>query len=87
VGDGLLFCLNNRRYVNHVGAFVGNGFVLHHLYQRESSVDPLTPVWRNRIVSIVRHPEVTELNRKITPPTNLMDVLPPHLKAKYAAAM
>lgn len=63
IGDGLLFRLNNKRFVNHVGAFVGNGYVLHHLYQRLSSIDALTQVWKNRVVSVVRHPEVVELNK------------------------
>lgn len=86
IGDGVLMCLNNRKFVNHVGAFVGNGYLLHHLYKRLSSVDALTPVWLNRIVSVVRHPEVTEQNVVVQPEINFMDLLPAHLKAKYEPA-
>lgn len=78
IGDGLLFRLNNKRFVNHVGAFVGNGYVLHHLYQRLSSIDALTQVWKNRVVSVVRHPEVTELNRSVNSTFNFHDLLKSH---------
>jgi cell wall-associated NlpC family hydrolase len=75
IGDGLLLTLNNRKYVNHVGVFVGNSYVLHHLYKRSSSIDALTQVWKNRITSVVRHPDVTELNRTIAKPINFLDLI------------
>lgn len=83
-GDGLLFCLNRHKYVNHVGAFVGNGWMLHHLYERTSCTDALTPSWRQRVVSVLRNPEVTERNKLLQSSASLLDLLPPHLKAKYA---
>lgn len=83
LGDGLLFCLNRHKYVNHVGAFVGNGWMMHHLYQRLSAVDALTPSWRQRVLSVVRHPDVTEQNKLLNTQVSLTSLLPPHLKAKY----
>lgn len=85
LGDGLLFCLNRRKYVNHVGAFVGNGYLLHHLYNQPSRADALTTSWRARVLSVVRHPEVTEQNKLEQSQVDFTDFIPPHLRALYAA--
>ena len=84
VGDGLLFCLNRHKYVNHVGAFVGNGWMLHHLYNQPSQKDALTTSWRRRVVSVVRHPDISEQNKLLPTQVNFLDLLPPHVKARYA---
>lgn len=86
LGDGLLFCLNRAKYVNHVAAFVGNGWMLHHLYNKESNKDALTPAWRQRVVSVVRHNDVVDQNKLLHSKVGLMDFLPEHLRARYATS-
>lgn len=83
LGDGLLFGLNRPKYVNHVAAFVGNGWMIHHLYQKPSTKDALTTSWRRRVMSVVRHPDVTEQNKLLVPQVDFMNLLSPRLKAKY----
>lgn len=80
IGDGLLFRIRSE-VVNHIGVYVGNNFFLHHLYKRSSEESALQSMWFRKLVYIVRHPEVTELNRK-TPPVkvNFMDTLPEHVR-------
>jgi cell wall-associated NlpC family hydrolase len=83
LGDVLLFGLNRPKYVNHIGAYVGNGWMIHHLYQRPSSKDALTSSWRQRVVSVVRHPDVADQNKLLTPQINFAELLSPMMKAKY----
>ena len=80
-GDGLLMMLASRQ-VNHVGVYIGEKKFLHHLYQRPSSVETLDPRWQQRLSLIVRHPDVTEQNRRNQPKQVFLDLLPPHLRNK-----
>jgi len=80
-GDGLLMMLASRQ-VNHVGVYIGERKFLHHLYQRPSSAEMLDPRWQQRLSLIVRHPDVTEQNRRNQPKQVFLDLLPPHLRNK-----
>lgn len=80
-GDGLLMMLASRQ-VNHVGVYIGEKKFLHHLYQRPSSVETLDPRWQQRLSLVVRHPDVTEQNRRNQPKQVFLDLLPPHLRNK-----
>jgi len=80
-GDGLLMMLASRQ-VNHVGVYIGEKKFLHHLYRRPSSVETLDPRWQQRLSLIVRHPDVTEQNRRNQPKQVFLDLLPPHLRNK-----
>lgn len=80
-GDGLLMMLASRQ-VNHVGVYIGEKKFLHHLYQRPSSAEMLDPRWQQRLSLIVRHPDVTEQNRRNQPKQVFLDLLPPHLRNK-----
>lgn len=80
-GDGLLMMLASRQ-VNHVGVYIGEKKFLHHLYQRPSSVETLDHRWQQRLSLIVRHPDVTEQNRRNQPKQVFLDLLPPHLRNK-----
>ena len=80
-GDGLLMMLASRQ-VNHVGVYIGERRFLHHLYQRPSSAEMLDPRWQQRLSLIVRHPDVTEQNRRNQPKQVFLDLLPPHLRNK-----
>ena len=84
IGDAMMFCIGRRKYVNHVGCFVGNGWMLHHLFNKSSSTDAMTASWRQRVVSVLRHPEVADQNKLLPTKVDLFQFLPPHLKAKYA---
>ena len=78
-GDGLLFQLASD-LPNHVGIHVDQGRFLHHLYRKSSSQDFLDLRWQRRLVSIVRHPDVTEFNRNNLKPVDALSLLPPHLR-------
>ena len=80
-GDGLLMMLASRQ-VNHVGVYIGERKFLHHLYPRPSSAEMLDPRWQQRLSLIVRHPDVTEQNRRNQPKQVFLDLLPPHLRNK-----
>lgn len=80
-GDGLLFKVASKT-VNHVGVITCGTRFLHHLYQRSSAHDTLDPRWQNRLYAIVRHPDVTELNKQLSEKVDLLSLLPPHLREK-----
>jgi cell wall-associated NlpC family hydrolase len=87
IGDGLIMRLANRSgNPNHVGVYVGNGYMLHHLYNQKSVADPLTTRWTSRVVDIYRHPDVTAKNQELNAKVDILNFLPPHLKAKYERA-
>lgn len=81
VGDGLVFSLISGR-PNHVGVYVGNGMFLHHVYQRYSSEEALLDKWTSRLLMIVRHPQVSKVNFESRPKTDIMDLLPEHVRAR-----
>jgi cell wall-associated NlpC family hydrolase len=84
IGDLLLMRLANRSgYANHIGIYVGNGYLLHHLFAAKSKADPLSKQWTSRIIDVIRHPDVTEKNKELIEKVDLMNFLPPHLKARY----
>lgn len=57
IGDGLFFGVQSA-IPNHLGMYVGNGLMLHHLYGRFSSVENLGPSWTNRLLMIIRHRDI-----------------------------
>lgn len=86
VGDGLLFRLNGSHLINHVGVFAGNNYILHHLYDRKSCEEPISRFWKKKLVSIVRHPAVSEKNRETPVQTlNLLNVIPDHVLKAIAS--
>lgn len=87
IGDGILMRLANRTgHVNHVGVYVGNQYMLHHLFNQKSVADPLNSRWTSRVVDVVRHPDVTAKNMELMETIDILHLLPPHLKAKYERA-
>lgn len=80
-GDGLVFSLVNGK-ANHVGCYVGNGLFIHHVFGRFSCEDPLLDKWRNRLLMIIRHPVVSSLGSDMEPKTDLMSILPEHIRAR-----
>lgn len=81
VGDGLVFSLVNGK-ANHVGCYVGNGQFIHHVYRRYSSEDALLDKWTSRLLAVVRHPDIAKLSDKREPKTNMMTLLPEHVRAR-----
>lgn len=81
IGDGLVFSLINGK-ANHVGCYVGNGMFIHHVFGRFSCEDPLVDKWRNRLLMIIRHPEVSILGAGMNPTTDIMAILPEHVRAR-----
>lgn len=54
VGDGLLFAIGPHRVMNHIGIYVGNGLMMHHLFNRLSRIDPVE-TWSKFLIKAIRH--------------------------------
>jgi cell wall-associated NlpC family hydrolase len=81
LGDGLVFSLINGK-ANHVGCYVGNGMFIHHIYGRFSTEDALTDKWTSRLLMIIRHPKIHKAAESQKPKTDLMNLLPEHIRAR-----
>jgi len=86
-GDGLLMSFSLRGMhpglVNHIGMYLGGGQILHHVWQAPSIIEPLTVRWKRRVMTVVRHPEVTAANKENRVEVDFIDLLPPHLRHRY----
>lgn len=82
LGDGLLIAIGCK-LMNHVAIYVGNNLILHHLYKRPSGTDNFSEAWKQRTLSIVRHPFITEENDKLKENIELFNHLPPHVRHRY----
>lgn len=78
-GDVIL-CAIDAPFANHVGVFVENGQVLHHLLGRLSTVEPYRALLRNTTVAVMRHNAVKLENVEST--ANLLDLVDPNIKRK-----
>lgn len=85
-GDGLMMNVMRSSHCNHVGVYVGNGLFLHHLYNQKSTEDPLDTRWKNRILSVVRHPDVAEINKANRETVDIMEFIPPHVRNQLRSA-
>lgn len=81
VGDGLVFSLISGK-ANHVGCYVGNGMFIHHVYGRFSNEEALMDKWTSRLLMVIRHPEVEKAVDKAEPKTDLLNLLPEHIRAR-----
>lgn len=85
-GDGLLMVIPSRanveRVINHVAVYVGNGMVLHHLYQKPSEEFAIDDKWKSRIVTVLRHPEVSYKNLEDSERKTIIQILPDHVKRR-----
>jgi cell wall-associated NlpC family hydrolase len=87
IGDLLLMRIASRSGVaNHIGIYVGNGYVLHHLYGQKSRVDALNEQWKGRVLDVLRHPDISAKNIETVEKIDLMTLLPPHMREKYERA-
>lgn len=80
-GDAVLMAIASHT-ANHVGVYVGEGQFLHHLYRRPSELSPLDDRWKARVLYVVRHPDVEEVNNRREKVTSLSALLPPHLRTR-----
>lgn len=78
-GDVIL-CAIDSNVGNHVGVFVDNGQVLHHLLGRLSTVEPYRLLLRNTTIAIMRHKDV-KLDQ-VEETANLLDFVDPIIKRK-----
>lgn len=78
-GDVIL-CAVDSSVGNHVGVFVENGDVLHHLFGRLSIVEPYRLLLRNTTVAVMRHKDVVSDSVETT--ANLLDLVNPSIKRK-----
>lgn len=81
-GDGLLFAILGSKTLNHVGVYIGSGYFIHHLCNGMSKCESLDTRWFNRIALVVRHPDITTINESRIGTVSLLELLPPHLRAK-----
>lgn len=72
-GDLLAVCIGEAA-PNHLAVVVEDGQIVHHLYGRLSSVDPLRDFWFNQTAFILRHPDVPDLRPEIKD-VNILDIL------------
>lgn len=80
LGDAVLCRINGAPLCNHVGVYVGNQMVLHHLYASLSKDEPYTDRWKSRTLSVVRHPEVTKKNLERIEPVDFMNFVSPDVQ-------
>lgn len=80
VGDGLLMSLASAPYANHIGVYVGNNMILHHLFSGRSIAEDFNIKWRARVLNVIRHPLVTEKNKYR--PVEKVIIKPPHVPNK-----
>lgn len=86
LGDGIVMAMSGSRVANHLGVYVGNNQLLHHLYNQPSCVEDYGPKWKKRTLTIIRHPEVTSKNsQRVLPAINLDELLPPHVRIRKLA--
>lgn len=83
IGDLFLMNIASRHGANHIGVYVGNGYMLHHLYKRPSAADALDERWKSRVLNILRHPDVMALNNQKLQQTDVRLLLPPHLRSRF----
>lgn len=81
-GDVLLIRIGNQcPTVNHIGVSTGAGYFLHHVVDSPSREEVLSPNWKRRVMTVVRHPDVAEKNLSDAgEPISLIEFLPPHVR-------
>lgn len=82
IGDVLLIAIGCK-IANHTAVFVGNHHIIHHLADKKSAEDSFSGAWKKRVMNVVRHPFVTEENKKIINSVDLLELLPPHVKVRH----
>ncbi|HQT80194.1 MAG TPA: NlpC/P60 family protein [Rhodopila sp.] len=85
VGDVLLMAIGGT-IINHCAVYVGNGFLLHHVFRTESGTDRYAGIWRDRTVIVARHPLAVN-SIEDTPSLDLIDLLPEPKRSRYRAIL
>lgn len=57
VGDLVLMAIGSEKPC-HAGIYIGNNKILHHFYNRKSSIDTYCHLWKNRTTGVIRHKEL-----------------------------
>lgn len=78
VGDGLIVAIAGSFIANHIAVYVGNNYILHHLWMQKSCEENLSDRWKSRILTVVRHPTVTEKNKQA--PLPIFDLSKAHAR-------
>lgn len=72
-GDILCMAIGERN-ANHMAVYVGDSEIIHHLYGRMSSKEPLRDFWFSSTCYLIRHPAVPDLN-PVYPDVDIMELL------------
>ena len=59
-GDGLLMRVASRDVDNHAAVYLGDGYMLHHLYGQLSRRERWDWPWQRRTTAVVRHRSMRE---------------------------
>ncbi len=78
-GDAVLMAINSEK-ANHVGVFVENGQILHHLWGRAAAVEPYRSIYRNTTVAVMRHKDVQL--EQVAATGDLLDYVNPSVRRK-----
>lgn len=65
--------------INHVGVYLGDGYMIHHFYGRLSERILYGGLWKNTTVGVFRNIHVKQAPEQIIR-VDLMDVIPDHLR-------
>lgn len=70
----ILAMASSEGNADHLAIFLGDDKILHHLYGRISREEPFHGFWRDKVMYVLRHPDVPDL-RPVYPDTNIMELL------------
>lgn len=85
IGDAFLISIRSS-VANHAAIYVGDNNILHHPYQRLSTVESYKGLWRNFTVATLRHPKVPDLSKNMNT-LNFIDLLPESQAKKLTEAL
>lgn len=84
VSDVFLIAVRSR-VPNHAAIHLGEGYILHHFYNRRSSRELYKGIWRNNTLAVLRHRDLKHIEQEKTE-IDFADILSPHMKAKVNRA-
>jgi cell wall-associated NlpC family hydrolase len=83
-GDVLVMAIQSS-VGNHCGIVLDTGQIFHHLYGQLSCVTAFGGMFRNGLVAVYRHKDVSKVSDAV-PTTDLMEVLPTHVRRRLEHA-
>lgn len=82
-GDAILMRIGRSTVINHIGVYVGNNEFIHHAFNKPSMQEDYGGAWRQRTLTVLRHPDVTDINKVPGETASMLDLLPDHIKVRH----